>query len=274
VPEWNELGFASLFAIQAVGTDTWSVPNPSVERATVYGGQVAAQAILAASRTIDSDRAMHSLHAYFLRSGKPGEPMTISVERTRDGRSFGTRRVVATQDGGGIVFSAALSFHRDEPSPVLLRSMPDVPAPEECKKVTGGQSSEMAVELRVVPATSADSPLGALGVWVRSAEPLPDDRVVHTAALAFMSDLRTGTAIGKGLGGLGGFAMVASLDHALWVHEAPRADSWLLMTVETLAYAHARGIILGSFHALNGAPVATFTQELVIRPVGEVRPTN
>jgi acyl-CoA thioesterase-2 len=65
--------------------------------------------------------------------------------------------------------------------------------------------------------------------------------------------------------------MVASLDHALWVHEAPRADSWLLMIVETLAYAHARGIVLGSLHSPNGAPVATFTQELVIRPVGEAR---
>jgi len=194
--------------------------------------------------------------------------MTISVERTRDGRSFATRRVVATQDGG-VVFSGALSFHRDEPSPVLLRPMPDVPAPEDCLEMGGTQSSEKAVELRAVPATKADSPLGELRVWVRSREALPDDQVVHTAALAFMSDLRTGTAIGSGLGGLGGFAMVASLDHALWVHEEVRADSWLLMRVETLAYAHARGLVLGSFHALNGTPVATFTQELVIRATEE-----
>jgi acyl-CoA thioesterase-2 len=211
---------------------------------------------------------MHSLHAYFLQGGRPGEPITISVERTRDGRSFGTREVVATQDGN-VVFSAALSFHRAEPSPVLLRPMPDVPPPEECKEVSGTQSSERAVELRVVPATKADSAVGELRAWVRSGEPLPDDPVVHTAALAFMSDLRTGTAIGIGMGGLGGFAMVASLDHGLWLHEAPRADSWLLMSVETLAYAHARGLVLGSFHALDGVPVATFTQELVIRPAEE-----
>jgi acyl-CoA thioesterase-2 len=262
------LRLSSLFDIKEAGTDVWSAPNPMVERSTVFGGQVTAQAVIAASRTVDPTIGMHSLHAYFLRSGTPGEPMFLAVERTRDGRSFSTRRVVARQNDT-VIFSALLSFHRREETPTLLRPMPQVPGPRECPELTSIQAAESAVELLGVPAISADSPLGELRAWVRARDTLPDDSVAHTAAIAYMSDFRTGSAVIVGLGETGGrksFAMMATLDHALWVHDAFRADEWLLMSVETLGLAHGRGLVLGSFHTYGGLHVASFTQELVIRP--------
>jgi acyl-CoA thioesterase II len=265
VSEQSTLSFGAIFDIRTSEPDVWTVPNPPVARPTVYGGQVAAQSVLAASRSVDPDRSFHSLHAYFLRSGRPAQPMTVAVDRTRDGRSFATRQVVASQDGS-VILSAALSFHRQEMSADLMRMMPDVAPPESCATLDTGQSSEAAVELRGVPAESQDSPLGALRVWVRARDPLPEDPIFHAAALVFMSDLRTGTSIGVGVGGMSKFAMVASLDHAFWLHHPAHADRWLLMSVETLAYGHARGLVLGTFHSEDGDAVASFTQELVLRP--------
>jgi acyl-CoA thioesterase-2 len=261
----NDLEFGTLLALRAVERDVWTVPNPTVARPTVFGGQVAAQAVLASSRTVEPDRDIHSMHAYFLRSGQPGKPTTVAVERVRDGRSFSTRQVVARQDDVAI-FSAALSFHRAEPSVKLTRRIPSVPPPDSCSELNSGQSSEVAVALREVPNRSEESSIGMLRVWVRARESLPDDPALHNAALVFMSDLRTGTSIGVELGGMSRFGMVASLDHAFWLHRLTRADAWLLMSVETLAYTHARGLVLGTFHSQDGAPVATFTQELVLRP--------
>jgi len=261
--------------LQPVDVDVWSVPNPPVPRPNVFGGQVAAQALLAASRTVDPDRPVHSLHAYFLRGGRPGEPMTVAVERTRDGRSFATRRVLASQEGE-VVFGAAVSFQREEPTATLMRPFPKVPDPDACGDLPTDQASEGAVALRAVPPTAEDSPLGELRVWVRTRDALPDDPALHAAALVFMSDLRTGVAIAVGLGdmgqfgtgpfGMGKFGMVASLDHAFWLHVPARADRWLLMSVETIAYARSRGLVLGTFHTEQGDAVASYVQELVMRP--------
>jgi len=263
--EQNALGFGALFHLQIAETDVWTVPNPPVSRLTVFGGQVAAQAVLAASRTVEPDQTMHSIHAYFLRSGLPGKPMTVAVERTRDGRSFATRRAEAIQDDV-VVCSATLSFHRQEPSFRLLSGMPHVPPPDSCAQVNSDQSSEAAVELRAVPPGFEDSPLGEVRVWVRSREPLAGNHILDAAALVFMSDLKTGNSIGVGSGGMSRFAMVSSLDHAFWLHRPAPADRWLLMSVRTLAYAHARGLVLGTFHSEDGDAVATFAQELVLRP--------
>jgi acyl-CoA thioesterase-2 len=263
----DSLQLTSLFDITQAGADVWLAPNPVVERATVFGGQVTAQAVLAAARTVDPRIGMHSLHAYFLRPGTPGESLSLEVERTRDGRSFSTRRVVASQNGTAI-FKAAVSFHLAEDSPTLLRPMPAVHGPGECHELARIQPAESAVELLGIPPTGADSPLGELRAWVRTRETLPDDRVVHTAALAYISDFRTGSALIAGLGetgGRGSLAMMASLDHALWLHGEFRADAWLLMSVETLGFAHGRGLVLGSFHSHDGQHVASFTQELVVR---------
>ncbi len=265
VSEQNALGFGALFDLQRAEADVWTVPNPPVSRPTVFGGQVAAQAVLAASGTVEPDQRVHSLHAYFLRGGLPGRPMTVAVERTRDGRSFATRRVEAIQDDV-VVCSAMLSFHRQEPSFDLLPGMPEVPPPDSCAQMNSDQSSEAAVELRAIPPGLGDSPLGELRVWVRAAEPLAGAPSLDAAALVFMSDLKTGNSIGVGLGGMSGISMVSSLDHAFWLHRPAPADRWLLMSVRTQAFAHARGLVLGMLHSEDGDAVATFAQELVLRP--------
>lgn len=254
-----------LLALEPDGPDRWWAPNPPVGRPTVFGGQVAAQAVMAAARTVGEDRPVHSLHAAFLRGGQPGRPLALHVDRLHDGRSFATRAVVARQDDQA-VFNASIAFQREEPSATILRPFPGGPGPDECKMPNRGQDAEETVEMRDVPSGPDHSPLGEVRNWVRSRRPLPDDATVHAAALVYLSDLRTGMSVALGLGGFGSIGMVASLDHAVWIHGPVRADEWLLMGTETLAYSGSRALVLGSFHTQDGRAVATFAQELVMRP--------
>lgn len=251
-------------------------------RTRVFGGQVLAQALVAAQRTVEGSAA-HSMHAYFLLGGDPAVPIVYDVERVRDGRSFATRRTVAIQHGRPI-FIMSVSFHREEAG---LDHQLDlevvVPSPEEVP----GLGELPASVLDRLPAPVRDywmrprpielKPIG-LGerraaprraVWFRTTGPLPDDAGVHRAVLAYATDmtLLEATTLVHGTSVLGGDIQAASLDHALWLHRPFRADEWLLYTQDSPSASGARGLARGLIYDRAGRLIASVAQEGLIRPV-------
>lgn len=254
-------------------------------RGRSFGGQVVAQALMAATRTVEPDRPAHSLHAYFMRPGDATKPVLYQVERDRDGRSFATRRVVAIQHGKPILNLAA-SFHVIEPGLSHQDEMPDVPAPEDLRTegeiadAHEGDLPEMfrkwlriprPVEMRPVslrpPFTR--EPAREQTYWFRVPGQIGDDPALHRAALAYSSDF--------GLLGTSAYAhakafadpdmQFASLDHALWIHDDFRADDWLLYTMDTPWAGGARGFNRGRIFTRDGRLVANAVQEGLIRQV-------
>src|SRR6266545_2853690 len=189
-------------------------------RTTLYGGQVAAQALLAAAATVAPGRIPHSFHGYFLRPGRPELPVVLRVDRDRDGRSFSARHVVAVQDGA-VILSMITSFHAERVAGSLdaVRRR-DAAAPEDTRR--GGWNG--LLEVREVTPTDIVNGVFTDCVWVRSAAPLGDDPVIHAAGLTYLSDLGSGFGQGAepGLGKAG-----PSIDHAMWFHAPVRADDWL-----------------------------------------------
>lgn len=251
----------------------------------LFGGQVVAQALMAASHTVDAVRAPHSLHAYFLRGGDAGKPIVFEVERNRDGNSFTTRNVQAIQDGETIL-SLMASFHIAEDGFRHRPPMPVVPAPEALPSAVDAYrqwcagtretspgllrlfalAQRVGIEIRAVPAS--EEAAAAQHLWLRIASPLPDTPLLHAAMLAYASDfglLGTAKRPHKGYFGQPDL-LTASLDHALWFHQAPRVDQWLLYAMEAPiasgARAHARGQIFDG----NGDLVASVAQEGLMRP--------
>lgn len=247
----------------------------------VYGGQVLAQCVGAAVQTVDSARVLHSQHAYFLRPGDTNKPIDFEVERARDGFSFSSRRVVALQDGKPILVST-LSFQVSSTGDDYQVEIPDVPPPESLKSerqlsleagkeegvfmVTAGED----LDVRVVEPIdwenlSPREPI--LHAWMKTTAPLDDDKGSHQAILTYMSDafLIDVCLIAHGREFDGADFQVASLDHALWLHEDFRADEWLLHTVEAERIAGGRGLARGSFYTREGRLVATTVQQGVMR---------
>jgi acyl-CoA thioesterase-2 len=244
----------------------------------VFGGLVAAQALRAATRTVQPDHAPHSLHAYFVRPGQSGVPIDHRVDLTRDGRSFSTRRVDSSQDGE-VIFTMSASFHRSEPGPEYQLPMaPDVPAPEDLDPPGwpfAGPGGLSGLEMRDVGPT-APGPDGTYRstrrVWLRGVD-VGEDPLVHACALTFMSDLGVVMAARPPRpGGAWEATMPASLDHAVWFHRPVRADRWLLYDLHALANHGARGMVRGVIHERSGALVASVAQEVLIRPLREGPP--
>ena len=257
-------------------------PDTALQR--VFGGQVAAQALVAAARTTDLDRQVHSLHAYFLRPGDTRVPIVYDVERTRDGRSFSTRRVVGRQHGASIFYLSA-SFQVPEEGLDHQDRMPAVAGPGDCPELgdvlsglTGRPRDQWdrewaALDLRF----AGDSrPGGALHdedhpalarLWLRAAGALGDDPVVHAAVLTYASDLSLLSAsLVPHETWLGDPRLQpASLDHAMWFHRPLRADAWLLYDQTSPSASGARGFALGSLFAEDGRLVATAAQEGLVR---------
>ncbi len=251
-------------------------------RSRVFGGQVLAQALVAAQRTVEG-LAAHSMHAYFLLAGDPRVPIVYDVERVRDGRSFATRRAVAIQHGRPI-FIMSVSFHREEPG---LEHQLDldmvVPAPEEVPGI-GELPAELVAKLPAPvlaywrrPRPIELKPIG-LGetvaaprraVWFRATGALPDEEGLHRAVLAYASDmtLLEATTLVHGTSVLGDSLQVASLDHALWLHRPFRVDDWLLYVQDSPSAAGARGFARGLIYDRAGQLVASVAQEGLIRPV-------
>ncbi len=272
----------ALLDLENLGEDRFRGHSPASAGNHLYGGQVVAQALVAATRTVPADRPAHSLHAYFVLAGDPKTPIDFTVERIRDGRSFTTRRCVAAQRGRTI-FSLEASFHLREPGLAHAAPMPQTPAPEDLEPIHDlierfraflPEPSEPwmhragALDMRVVAPETLLSPNGAGQlIWFRVEGPLPDDEAIHAALLAFLSDmtlLNTALVV-HGRNIFDPRIQVASLDHALWIHEAPRVDGWLLYVQESPAAAHARGLTFGRIYARDGRLLASVAQEGLIR---------
>ena len=260
--------------------------SPDEQRQRVFGGQVAGQALVAAGRTVDRDRGVHSLHAYFLRPGDPNVPIVYDVDRIRDGRSFTTRRVVAIQHGRAI-FNLAASFQIHEHGPEHQYPMPTADDPETVptflERVTPYRdrfSDEMwdwVSRERPILTRSCEPPRwidpaprdAEQHVWFRSNGSLPDDPLLHACIVAYASDLTLlDTAVmPHQVSYTDDSFQVASLDHAMWFHRPFRADDWLLYHQKSPSAQGARGIAEGFIYARDGHLCVTVIQEGLMRPV-------
>ncbi|GHB70505.1 MULTISPECIES: acyl-CoA thioesterase II [Streptomyces phaeochromogenes group] len=254
----------------------------------VFGGQVAAQALVAAGRTVPDDRFAHSLHAYFLRAGDAGAPIVYTVDRIRDGRSFTTRRVVAVQHGQPI-FHLSASFQTYEEGMDHQADMPAAPDPEtlptaaellpryidlyrEQGVVERLLEAREAVDLRYVDAP----PFASVGeereprsqVWFRTNGKLADDPLLHVCLATYVSDmtLLDSVLLAHGRGGwVTGDVVGASLDHAMWFHRPFRADEWLLYDQESPSASGGRGLGQARIYTQDGRLAVTVIQEGVVR---------
>jgi acyl-CoA thioesterase-2 len=270
-----------LLDLEAIEVNIFRGVSPDENRQRIFGGQVAGQALVAAARTIDDDRAVHSLHAYFLRPGDPSVPVLYEVDRIRDGRSFTTRRVVAIQHGRAI-FNLAASFHIHEPGLEHLEPMPDVP-PADGLPTRSERFAQAGIDdpfpdhphpldIRYItrsPLDRADPLPPVQQVWFRADGRLPDDQVLHTCLLTYASDmtLLDTTLLPHGSGAADETIQMASLDHAMWFHGRFRADEWLLYDQHTPAATGARGLATGRVFTHDGRLIASVVQEGLIRKV-------
>ncbi len=250
----------------------------------VFGGQVLGQALMAAARTVDPERSVHSLHGYFLLAGDPSRPIVYDVERIRDGGSFTTRRVKAIQHGRPI-FSMSSSFHKAEPGFDHQSEMPQVPPPEDLpnpKDLIAGLidalpqsmrsywSRERPIDMRVVDVSrylTRDKKAPLQHIWIRANGKLPDDPAIHQAVLAYASDftLLDTALIAHGKLLFDADVQLASLDHALWYHRPFRADEWLLYVQDSPNAYGARGFCRGSIFTREGTLIASVVQEGLMR---------
>jgi acyl-CoA thioesterase-2 len=248
----------------------------------VFGGQVLAQCLVAAQRTVDAARIIHSMHGYFLRPGKLRAPITFAVDRIHDGRSFATRRTQAFQDGQPI-FSMIASFQVEEGGREHQAAAPDVPAPEQLLTQTAfvtGVNHESGEELlfessfdvRFVPGPLELEVDGHTvphdAVWMRTLRTLPDDPDLHRATLAYASDfiLMRSVLNQHGLSWAAHPHMkAASLDHAMWWHRFGRADEWLLFVQRSPSSSGARGLALGRIYDREGHLLVSTAQEGMLR---------
>jgi acyl-CoA thioesterase-2 len=263
---------ADFLDVVQIGPDRFRSSKPSpLSRPTLFGGAVIAQALRAAAKTVQAGLYPHSLHANFLRAGRKGEDIVYQIERIRDGRSFATRSVRVSQGDRGTM-AMTVSFHHDEPSPDFQPTRRWIPTPPDDSSRQPPRSDSLGVEFIDL----VDSPLGPAATnylaWVRSAQQLPADRVLQCCVLAYLSDAGapavTATAVGIHAGGPdreAGSVMTTSLDHAMWFHRPGRADDWLLIQGTPLSTAGSRGLVLGAIHDRDGAQLASFTQEMLIR---------
>ncbi|MEV4137107.1 acyl-CoA thioesterase II [Dactylosporangium sp. NPDC049742] len=275
-----------LLDLEALGDDRFLGMSPPVGPQRVFGGQVAGQALVAAGRTVDPERQVHSLHGYFVRPGDPAEPITYAVENIRDGRSFSVRRSVAQQHGKVIFFMSA-SFHVPEDGLDHQEAAPaDVPPPEEVPTMAERLAKyperagiwsmiQRPIDVRYVgepgwvrPGDRPASPTQR--VWMRLDGKLPDDPLLHACALTFASDLTlldSVLAVHGAVWGPGGYGG-ASLDHALWFHRGFRADEWFLYDSISPSASDARGLANGRMFTRDGRHIATAVQEGLLRRVG------
>jgi acyl-CoA thioesterase-2 len=247
----------------------------------VFGGQVLGQALVAASRSVEG-RQVHSLHAYFLRRGDLSVPIVFEVDRSRDGRSFTSRRVVAIQHGQPILTMSA-SFQVAEPGLEHQARMPEAPPPESLRdlavveaemiermpqKMSGYFRNQRPFEFRAVSPddylTREKRPASKL-VWFRVVGELPDDQALHRCLLTYVSDyhLLPTSTMPHGVNFLE--LQVASIDHAIWFHRDLRVDDWLLYAIESPSASGARGFSRGSIYSRDGTLVASVAQEGLIR---------
>ena len=271
--------------LEQIDSNIFRGHNQAGEKGRIFGGQVAAQALVAAGRTVPGLPA-HSLHGYFLRPGDCDLPVVYTVDRIRDGRSFTTRRVVAQQRGKAI-FNMSVSFHETERGYEHQVEMPDAPDPESIPTW-----AEYAERPRVqipedfrdwvlrpgpIERRHVDAPTFLGGephpdpclVWLRAASEMPDDALMHQCVLTYATDMSLLDCVVQRHGRVGelGPLLAASLDHVIWLHKPVRADQWLLYLQDSPLAFGARGLARGSIFTRAGELVASVAQEVLLRPV-------
>ncbi|WP_203566589.1 acyl-CoA thioesterase [Aestuariimicrobium ganziense] len=275
----------SLLDLEEIEVGLFRGRHPQTMLQRTFGGQVLAQALIAAYRTVPTERICHSLNAYFLRPGRNDSPIIYDVEVTRDGGSFSSRRVLARQSGQ-VLFTLSASFHVLEDGLTHSDPVPsDVTAPEDCPRLADvmnqrfGVQSRLwrewdALDVRYAGDTSHEPKLtgrqhsAAMRVWLKTADPLPDDIRLHQAITAYASDI---TLLGVStvpheVVFLSPQVQAASLDHAMWFHRALRADEWMLYDQISPSASHALGFSVGRLMQHDHL-VASCSQEGLIRVV-------
>jgi acyl-CoA thioesterase II len=270
-----------LLDLESIEVNIFRGESPNEERQRVFGGQVAAQSLMAAGRTVEIGRP-HSLHAYFLRPGDPHVPILYEVDRIRDGRSFTTRRVVAIQHGRAI-FNLSASFHVDEPGLTHQIPMPDVPAPEtldslmtrlEPYRETLGDwfTKPHPIEQRHIGELPFSHNAGkdpTQRLWIRADGTLPEDPLLHACIVAYASDMSLFDTIlaPHDVSWDDAHFMGASLDHCMWFHRPFRADEWLLYDMDSPTAYGARGLARGFLFTRGGDLAVSVVQEGLMRVV-------
>lgn len=263
----------SLLDLETIDRNLYRGANPdNGGGGRVFGGQVASQALMAASNTVEVAHRVNSLHAYFLRPGRPATPIIYSIDRIRDGSSFTTRRVVALQDGEAI-FNLDASFHKEEPGLEFELAAPleGVPAPDGLPRSQHHGPHHSPIDSRDIPILPR--PTSTRAMWLRADGDLPEGPALHACVLTYMSDSGPVGAARRPLLPEGGWGprsgmMSASLDHTMWFHRPVRADQWLMYDLEAVACSNARGLARGTMFTQDGHLVVSITQEALLRPVG------
>ncbi len=271
--------------LERLEEDLYRGTSPDTSWQRVFGGQVVAQALVAAQRTVPSERPVHSLHGYFLRPGDPRAPIVFDVDRIRDGGSFTTRRVVAIQHGAAI-FALSASFQTREAGLEHQATMPDVPRPEALP--TGEELRRLMLERAPEPIrrywlrprpfefrpVSFDHYLTSeklppeQRIWVRATAPVGTAESLNAAVLAYLSDMTLlDTALfAHGLSVFDARIQAASLDHSMWFHRPVDVGEWMLFAQDSPSSGGGRGLTRGALFALDGTLVASVAQEGLIRP--------
>ena len=270
-----------LLDLEAIEVNIFRGQSPDEDRQRTFGGQVAGQALVAAARTVDPGVEVHSLHAYFLRSGDPGRPILYEVDRIRDGRSFTTRRTVAIQHGKAI-FNMSVSFQvpedgfdhqfespvADAPDPETLPDFKERYAPW-ADQLGDWYHRDRPIDMRWVdwePPDRRESLPPRQRVWMRAAGTLPDDPVLHACVVTYASDMSLlDTAMLPHASWHDPDVFMASLDHAMWFHRPFRADDWILYDQDTPSSSGGRGLARGLMWDRDGNLVVSVVQEGLIR---------
>ncbi|TDG12105.1 acyl-CoA thioesterase II [Seongchinamella unica] len=270
-----------VLTLEDTGNDGFLGHNMHPQGFRVYGGQVLAQALAAAQYTVDSERAVHSQHAYFLREGKTDRPIQYQVERARDGGSFSSRRVVASQDNRPILV-CSLSFQLPDDSFDFQEPLPGVRGPEELlsereRALASGRLNEdfmittgEDLDVRMVVPVDWRNPeprSGTLFSWMKTTDALADDPALHRSLLTYFSDtmLLDAGLVQHGRSYWDRELQTASLDHAIWFHADFRADQWLLHSADLERNSGGRTLIRGRFYTREGKHVATVMQQGLMR---------
>jgi acyl-CoA thioesterase II len=281
-----------LLDLEALEVNLFRGESLDRDRIRLYGGEVLAQSLMAAGRTVETERRVHSMHAYFLKLGDPKTPVVYEVDRIRDGGSFTTRRVVAIQHGT-VIFNMAASFQVEEHGPDHHDPMPDEPAADTLTSnwPLPGEGESAPIDRQGSPHVVDAFDIRHVGVftppggnrgaardpdqdtWFRTRGTLPDDPLLHACIVAYASDL---TLLGTALlphpmeHDHPGY-MVASLDHVMWFHRLLRADDWLLYHTHSPSAAAGRGFATGQVFCADGTLAVSVAQEGLVRPVRPAR---
>lgn len=281
--EYTARDLAKLLELEPLEHNIYRGRNRDIGTRRIYGGQVLAQSVVAASRTVEEDRPIHSMHGYFILPGDLKAPVVYFVDRLRDGGSFTTRRVTGIQHGRAI-FTMSASFHRVEEGPEHQVPMPDVPGPDGLaseleiiramadripERLRGVLTQDRPLDIRPVDPVDPFEPRvrePVRHIWVRALGTV-DAPLHHRAILAYASDhgLLGAALQPHGITWRRNDVMVASLDHAIWFHRPVDVNEWLLYTMESPVTAGARGFGRGTFYTRDGRLVASVAQEGLVR---------